>query len=213
MAEADLEETVRRWRVAEERLYPVVMLRPEVYQRYIELVRAVADELWSYVTPESLVAAYAKAPEIVAAVIARFGTAVDDLDVGLLAGAAFSLRYREVVADRNRKEAVERLEAARARGDEWVVLYETGRRPAGRPPIPPYRRLEMHLPDGLGLHVFVEVDPETANPVYGVERVRLDPATGDWVDEGETDAASRQSFPTPERWQSAVEALRQLYRA
>ncbi|HEV3497320.1 MAG TPA: hypothetical protein VHA34_13320, partial [Actinomycetes bacterium] len=33
------------WKAAEERLYPVVMVRPDLYERSIRLVRVVADEL------------------------------------------------------------------------------------------------------------------------------------------------------------------------
>ncbi len=205
---AELEEALRSWRAAEEKLYPVVMLRPDVYQRYVELVRAVADELWSFVTPESLAQAYGRAPEIVAVVIARFGASVDDMDVGLLAGAAFSLRYREVLAESSRKEAVRRIEEARARGDHWVVLYEMGR--AKGAPALPYRRLEMHLPDGVGLHVFLEEDPETGAPIFGLERVQLDPSTGDWVSAAQP-SPERQTFPSADRWEEAVKALRDLY--
>lgn len=207
MAEG-LEEALRSWQAAEEKLYPVVMLRPEVYQRYVELVRAVADELWSYVTPESLASAYARASEIVATVIARFGASVDDMDLGLLAGAAFSLRYREVLAETSRQEAVRRIDEARARGDPWVVLYEMGK--AKGAPALPYRRLEMHLPDGVGLHVFVEEDPETGAPIFGLERVQLDPSTGDWVNAAQP-SPERQTFPSADRWEEAVKALRDLY--
>lgn len=203
---AELEEALRSWRAAEEKLYPVVMVRPEVYQRYVELVRAVADELWSCVTPESLAHAYGRAPEIVAVVIARFGASVDDMDVGLLAGAAFNLRYREVVAETSRKEAVRRIEEAKAKGEPWVVLYEMGKAGAALP----YRRLEMHVSDGAGLHVFVEEDPETGAPVFGLERLQLDPSTGEWLSATQP-SPERQTFPSADRWEEAVKALRDLY--
>jgi len=33
------------WRAAEERLYPVVMVRPDLYERAVRMVRVVTDEL------------------------------------------------------------------------------------------------------------------------------------------------------------------------
>jgi hypothetical protein len=36
-------QVLGEWQSAEERLYPVVMVRPDLYQRSVELVRAVAD--------------------------------------------------------------------------------------------------------------------------------------------------------------------------
>ncbi|MBW3601560.1 MAG: hypothetical protein KY434_02535 [Actinobacteria bacterium] len=204
-----LPELVRRWRAAEERLYTVVMVVPEHYERRIRLVRAVADELRSSSTPEELAAAYPRAPDLVATASRRLGLLPEDVgDVELVAGAAFSLRYGEVLEETHRDRAARRARTAREAGHEWVVLYETGSPETGL--LAPYRRLEMHLPDGLGLHVFVEPHPETMRAVYGVEAVQLDPASGDWVADSRL-PAQRQTFAAREPWVEAVADRRRRY--
>ncbi|CAN5181743.1 hypothetical protein BH20ACT9_BH20ACT9_11360 [soil metagenome] len=204
-----LHELVRRWRTAEERLYTVVMVFPEHYERRIRLVRAVADELRSSSTAEELVGAYGRAPDLVASASRRLGLLREDVgDAELVGDAAFSLRYGEVLEETHRGEAVRRTRAAREAGREWVVLYETGTPETAL--LAPYRRLEMHLPDGVGLHVFVEPHPETMRAVYGVEAVQLDPASGDWVTESGL-PAERETFVAREPWAEAVADRRRRY--
>jgi hypothetical protein len=199
------EELVLRWRAAEEQLYPVVMVRPDLYERSIELVRSLADELRAFTTPAALVAAFTRAAEIAAGVIRRESLTVEGVDLGLATSAAFNLRYRELVGEVARGRAMERIRAARERGQAWAVLYESGT-PEGAPAVP-YRRLEMRIGDGAGLHVFVEQDVATARPVYGVQAVQLDPHTGDWLHEAAPWTAPR-TFADPEPWQALIEELR-----
>lgn len=184
---------------------PVVLAQPEIYERYLRLVRMIADELGFARTPEQLAEAYGRAPEIVDATILRGGIAAEGMDLLTVAGAAFGLRYREVLAELRSDDAIRRVRAARQSGDEWVVVYEAG--DAGGPRLPPYRRLEMHLPDGMGLHAFVELDQEMARPVYRVEVVRLDPETGGGLPR--TAAPSEPlTFTEPGPWEAKVEDLR-----
>lgn len=193
---------VGRWQAAEERLYPVVMVRPELYERYLVLVRAVADELAGTDSPERLAAAYEHGAEVVAAVVERDAIPVEGLDLGLVAGAAFSLRYRELLADAHRREAADRIRAAGERGDAWALIYETGSLAEG--PYAPYSKLEMHVRDGMGLHAFVEPDPETGSPRYCLEVVRLDPSTGGRLEEGDEDERERLTFTDESAWKDAV---------
>ncbi len=198
-----VEEVVRRWRSAEQRLYTIVMVRPDLYMRSVELVRAIADRLRSESTEEGLVEAYERASELVAEVVRTSGLPSEELDLGLVAGAAFSIRHREVVSESHRAEAIRRIREGRERGERWIVLYETG---SGYPPMP-YRRLEMHLPTGVGLHACIEADPATLAPRYSVEAIQLDLATGDWLARTEP-VSERQTFATAGEWREAVEALR-----
>ena len=198
-------EVAQRWQDAEERLYPVVMVRPDLYERSIELVRSIADELRGVTTTAALVQAFGDAAEIAARVIKRESLAVDDIDVGLATSAAFALRHREMVGELARGRAMERIQAARQRGEAWVVLYEAGTQ--GQAPAVPYRRLEMHLRGGAGLHVYVEQDIATARPVYGVQAVQLDPHTGDWLNEA-TVWDEPRTFDDPEPWQALISELR-----
>jgi hypothetical protein len=200
-------DVLLRWRAAEEQLYPVVMVRPDLYQRSIELVRSVADELKAFTTPAALLEGFDRAAEIAAEVIRResLEREMEGVDLGLATTAAFSLRYRELVGEVARGQAIERIRAARERGDAWVVLHESGA--LDRAPAVPYRRLEMHLATGSGLHLYVQQDPETAAPVYGVEPVQLDPQTGDWLHEA-SQWAEPQLLAGQEPWRELIGELR-----
>jgi len=200
-----LAETVSHWRAAENRLYPVVMTRPDLYELSIRLVRGVADDLRSARTPDELLEAYERAGEVVVAVVRRTELSTEGIDLGLVTGAAFSLRYRELLEEMHREEAIRRIREGRERGAEWVVIYET--ETGGGMPISPYRRLEMKIPDGIGLHVFIESDPETGGPLFGVETIQLDPQTGDWLPDAQS-LSARQTFPEPGPWEIVIEALR-----
>jgi hypothetical protein len=195
------EGLVRRWAEAEARLYPVVLVRPELYERYIRLVRAIADELAGVASADplgELAERFEGAEDLARQIAGRLGIPAQDMDLGLVAGAAFAHRHREALQDTHREEAVRRIDQARERGDEWVVVYETG-----RPAVAPYRRLEMRLSDGCGIHAFVELDPETGGPLWGMESIQLDPRTGDWV----TDAGqllARRTFADAGSWAEGI---------
>lgn len=197
------EELSRRWQRAEERLYPVVMVRPDLYELSLRLVRAVADRLAPCLSEEALAEAYRRAGELVTQAAREEQIPTTELDLGLVADAGFSLRRREVVAEVHRSEAIRHIQAARERGQPWTVLYETG---SGFPPLP-YRRLEMHVADGVGLHAFIEQDPGTGQPVYGLEAVQLDPATGDWGMDA-PQLAERRLLSSRQDWERAIDELR-----
>ncbi|MDP8977226.1 MAG: hypothetical protein M3N17_01320 [Actinomycetota bacterium] len=204
-----LSELVRRWRTAEGHLYTVVMVVPEHYEQRIRLVRAVADELRSASTAQELVAAYPAAPELVATTSRRLGLRPDEVgDAELVGDAAFGLRYGEVREEVRRDEAGRRARAARQAGQEWVVLHETGSPETAV--AAPYRRLEMHLPDGVALHAFIEPHPETMRAVYGVEAVQLDPVSGDLLPASGL-PAERETFDAREAWAEAVADRRRRY--
>lgn len=199
----DRERLAREWRAAQERLYPVVVHRPEAYERYVRAVRLVADGLRGVRTSEELAEAWDRREEIVAEALS--GAGVGELDPDLVAGCAFGLRDQEIRAREAREAAERRIRLARERGEAWVTLEESG--VPGDPPVPfpePYRRTEMHLPDGRGLHLSVEEDPGTGRPVYGLQVVRLDPSTGAWLgDEGD-----RRTFPDATAWRDEADRAR-----
>lgn len=201
-----LEEAVRRWRAAEQRLYPAVVSSPEGYDRYVALVRAVTDELGSVRSTEALVDVYVDGVDVAAAA-ARSHMSTEGLDLDLALGAAFCLRYRELVAETRREEVQRGVEEAVARGEEWVVIKEAP--PWLQSPFPPWRRLEMHLPEGNGLHTWVEESLGDEGVEYGVEVVPLDPRTGQWVSGGSV--TDRRTFSDYQVWQDAVEALKARY--
>lgn len=200
-----LDELARRWQAAEDRLYPVVMVRPEAYASAVTLVRAVVDRLARVVTADELMAAYTTSARLVADVVRDTGVATEGLDLGLVAGAAFNIRHRDLRATAQREQAKQRIRDAAAAGAEWAVLFETGRPDLA--PLSPYRRLEMRLSDGVGLHASITVDPSTAQPVFAVETVQLDPATGDWVHEAEPSVGAA-TYQTRAEWETAITRIR-----
>ncbi len=201
-------ELVERWNVAERRLYPVVMARPDLYERYLALVRALADDLGDLSTPEALAAAFGNAVARAARTAARVGAPTEGLDLGVAAGAAFALRYREVKAAAARAAVAARVQEATAKGERWVVLQEP---PGERAPDPfaaaVSSRVELHVPTGVAIHSFVELDPDTYQPRYGVEAARLDPVSGELARDAQPVATPR-TFDDPTAWKQAVTALR-----
>lgn len=199
-----LAQLARGWQAAEDKLYPLVMVRPDSYQVAVTWVRAVVDRLHDVRTAEALADAYEDAAELVADVVRDVGMAAEGIDLGLVAGAAFNMRYREVRAAADREQAKERIRAAATSGDAWVILFESGRRELA--PLTPYRRLEMRLSDGYGLHASITTDPSSGRAVYTVETVQLDPATGDWLHDAPS--AAPTMYDTEAEWVAAIARLR-----
>jgi hypothetical protein len=199
-----LAELIGRWRSAEQRLYPTVVVDPQQYERYLRLIRAITDDLGDRSTAEELAEAYGERMRFLEAAAHRLSSVAPSVgDEDLVIGAAFYARYRELRAEWHQAEVMERIAAA-GQDPQWVLLGETGT--AEPVPVPGYRRLEMHVPDGTGLHTFVEFDPKTYAPLYGVELLRLDPRTGEHLPD---DARpSRQEFLDPDQWEWAVARLR-----
>lgn len=200
MAE-QLGSLAERWRAAESRLYPVVFADPSKYELYLRLVRAVADDLKDRSTGEELAEAYAGGSQLLAAAVDRLSVAGSPIDEELVLDAAFQARYREVRVERQQAEAEERIAAA-AGEPQWVLLAETG---TARLPAPGYQRLEMHVPDGTGLRAFVEHDPTTYAPRYGIELLRLDPRSGEHL--ASEASPHRKEFGDPDEWMRAIEHL------
>jgi hypothetical protein len=204
----ELEDLVARWRADEQRLYPMIMVEPDRYERYLVVVRAVADELRVIRSPQELAGAYRNSRATIDAVVGRTAISAQDLDLGLVASAAFSLRYTEILGEMQRDDALDRVRAAREAGSEWVTVYHTGTPEGWRQRR--YEALEMHLADGIALHLSVEIDAETYGPVYGIEVVQLDPHTGDWVNDVRP-LVERRTWPEQGPWEEAIEEYKRLY--
>ena len=194
------------WKSAEERLYPVVMVRPDLYERSIRMVRATADELAGCLDLGALVQAWGGAAEIVHRAATEAGLDLEGLDAGLVAGAAFSMRYRELAAVASRAERLQRIQAAAEAGEAWVRVEEIGSKETAG--MVPWTWVEMHVPTGAGLRQTLEADPMTGTPLYSFEVVPLDPATGDRLPVPADDATVEESFNDPTAWMAAVEAKR-----
>lgn len=200
------QEAVRRWNTAEQQLYPALLSSPAGYERYMSLVRGICDELGSVRDVEALVDAYDEGLDVAATAAEARSIPTHGLDMDLAVGAAFCLRYREVLAETRRDTVKKRIDEARARGDRWVDLE--GSPPFLQMPFPPWHSVEMRLPDGAGIHSWVEesLDETGDGFEYGVEVIKLDPETGAWLTD--TPSAERQTFSDYHLWQQAVEFLK-----
>jgi hypothetical protein len=198
------EDAIATWRRAEARVYPSVMHNPTIYEQYIAVVRAIAEELSDVRREEDLVTAWHERRDIATAVIERSPPTMRAvMDMEAVRDAAFCHRHREITRERGKEIARERLEAARRAGDEWVVLFEDVT-PLGS------HRLEMHVRSGRALHASTQVDAERPTPAYELEVVQLDPATGAWlVDRPPLMPAAR--FATEEEWQARIAQARATF--
>jgi hypothetical protein len=198
------EDAIATWRRAEARIYPSVMHNPTIYEQYISVVRAIAEELSDVRREDDLVTAWHERREIATAVIERSPPtmrAVMDMDA--VRDAAFCHRHREITRERGKEIARERLEAAQREGAEWVLLFEDVT-PMGS------HRLEMHVRSGRALHASTQVDFERPAPTFELEVVQLDPATGTWLLD-RPPLMPPQRYPTQEEWEARIAQARATF--
>lgn len=201
---SEREETLRAWRLGEERLYPVVMTRPDLYQRCIELVRALVDSLASVPDLDALVATWRVGDA--RSDLERAGVDPGDLppeiDRMLIRDAAYQQRARELETRAPVEDALRDIRRARVAGEPVVTLWHTGEHELR----PPYRRVEMAVATGRAVVIQTELDPDRLEPLFAVEGIQLDPETGEGVDE--EPLSPRREFTDPDLWRSAAAELR-----
>ena len=201
---SEREELERRWRLGEERLYPVATVRPDLYEAVIGIVRSLVDHLQSVPDIDALVVTYRTA--VRDAELADAGVAVAEIppevNRDLVRDAAYQVRSRELL----QRAAAERTETAirraKAAGEPTVTIWSEGQQEMW----PPYRRVEMSLASGLAVAVSTTMDPETMMPRFALEGLELDPATGEAADA--EPIAPRREFTDPDEWRAAAQELR-----
>jgi hypothetical protein len=201
---SEREEVERRWRLGEERLYPVATVRPDLYEAVIGIVRSLVDHLAAVPDIDALVVTYRTS--VRDAELADAGlTAADippEVDRDLVRDAAYQVRAREL----SQRAATERTETAirraRAAGEPTATLWSEGERELW----PPYRRVEMSLSTGRAVSVSVHMDADTMTPRYVLETLALDPGTGEVV--SEEPLVPRREFTDPDEWRAAATELR-----
>ncbi len=198
-------EIERRWRLGEERLYPVATVRPDLYEAVTGLVRALADHLEAVPDVDALVVTYRTSDrdqELAGAGVER-GDLNPEIDLDLVRDAAYQMRSRELA----QRASVERTETAirraRAAGQTTVTIWSEGEQELW----PPYRRVEMSLRSGRAVSVSALLDADTMMPRYAVEAYQLDPETGEAA--SPDPIAPRREYTDPDVWRAAAEELRQ----
>ncbi|MET0817609.1 MAG: hypothetical protein ABWZ67_08630, partial [Solirubrobacteraceae bacterium] len=180
------------------------MVNASLYQQYIGVVRAVAEELRDVHGEDELVAAWHERRDLVREVVSRSAPPMSALmDLDAVRDAAFCHRHREITREQGKALARERLERARREGAEWVVLFEDVT-PLGS------QRLEMHVASGRALHAAAEVPLDAGRPSFTLEVVQLDPRDGTWLLD-KPPAMPKQRFDTREEWEARIEQARSLF--
>jgi hypothetical protein len=197
------EDAVAAWRRAEARVYPTVMVDAAIYEQYLTMVRAVADELADVRTEDDLVTAWVQRRELAGAVVARHAPSLRAfMDLEAVRDAAFCHRHRDITRSRGKEIARERLEQAWIDKAEWVVLFDDVT-PLGS------HRLEMHVRSGHGLHASCKRDVDRP-ATYSLEVVQLDPATGAWLLD-KPPLMPAQTYRTPEEWEARIAQARATF--
>ncbi len=192
------------WRRAEAAVYPSVMVNATLYQQYIQVVRAIVDELGDVRTEDDLVVAWHERRGLGTEMV-QPAVALDGDDDGrrprspMPRSASATARSRASTARRSRSQ---RLETARRRGDEWVVLFDD---------VTPFgsHRLEMHVRSGRALHASAQTEP-TGEATYELEVVQLDPRDGAWLLDKPPLMPSRR-YTRHDEWEARIAHARELF--
>jgi hypothetical protein len=206
-----LQDLLRIWRTGEERLYPVVLIEPGLYQDYLTLVRAIADGLADIREPTALALSYEREGSWLQEIQEEFLETIDPLrrpllDFQLAKDAAYHLRYQEIMESLQKEEIRRRIALAQETEEEWVVLSRR-EAPCGLETL--FSCLEMHLESGAGLYYYADIDLERGM-IYGLDVLRLDPETGEPV----IDSTSREGsriFSSLDELTEETKRLRSLY--
>src|SRR5580692_12489168 len=146
---------LRAWDEAEARLFPLVMARPDLYQRSVSMIQRLLGRLRE-TCPDlpALLAANERGGDLAAAELADGADA--EIRPDLVAAAACAMRYRELVASLAASDRLAALARARDEGRSWAVVEETGS--PQRLPYVPYQRIEAEV--GSGRAVLVSIEPD-----------------------------------------------------
>jgi hypothetical protein len=191
------------WRRAEAAVYPSVMVNATLYQQYIQVVRAIVEELRDVSTEDDLVRAWHERRAIGAEMVQRMSPSMGMMmDQGAVRDAAFCQRHREITREHGKEIARQRLEAARRRGDDWVVLFDD---------VTPFgsHRLEMHVRSGRALHASAQTEP-LGEASYELEVVQLDPRDGAWLLDKPPLMPARR-YARHDEWEARIAQARELY--
>lgn len=207
MTNSALKPHLTQWRQAEDKFYASVMGAPELYTAGIKLVRAITNQIEAD-RIDDLPDVYAQMDMV------RITEIADDtnlpqrdfLDYQLAREAAFYLRYQEILEEQAKAEMRRRIVRAREQGESWVTLYNNEQEGQG---ITFFQRLDMHLPDGMGIYSAIELDWEKGR-VYVVEPLVLNPETGEPHREVKP-PDPRQEFSRREEMVGTLVALRKKY--
>jgi hypothetical protein len=186
---------LRSWDQAEAKLFPLVMARPDVYERAVRMIADLAARLRD-TCPDvpALLAAHERGADLATEPAVGIGPE-------LVAAAACAMRYREIVTRGAAQRRLAALARARGEGVEWTVVEENGDQ--ARAPYIPYQRVEAHVRSGRAVIISVEPDETLTGAVHRIDAADLDLATGTLHP-----GAELGSYPTAEAATQALHAIR-----
>jgi hypothetical protein len=199
----DRDAAVAAWRHAEAVVYPSVMVNATLYQQYVTVVRAIADELQDVHSEDDLVRTWHEQRDLGADTVRRLSPSMAALmDVNAVRDAAFCQRHRETTREHAKEIAQQRLLEARRTGAPWVVLFED---------VTPFgsHRLEMHVASGRAIHASAKTEPE-GGATYELEVVQLDPRDGAWLLDKPPLMPARK-FTRHDEWEARVAQAREQF--
>jgi len=189
---------LRSWDQAEARLFPLVMARPDLYERALRQVSVLAAQLReSCPDVPALLAEHERG----AALAGDLPPDLAGVSPDVLAGAACAMRYRELVTAQVAQRRLAALAQARDEGLAWVVVEESG--DEARAPFVPYQRVEAHVPSGRALIISIEPDETLVGAVHRLDAGELDLATG-----GLQVGEPLGSYPDADALAQALEGIR-----
>jgi hypothetical protein len=199
----DRDAAVAAWRHAESIVYPSVMVNAELYQQYIQVVRAIGEELRDVHTEEDLVRTWHEQRALGAETVRRLSPSMSMLmNTDAVRDAAFCNRHREVMREHGKEIARQRLLEARRTGAEWVVLFED---------VTPFgsHQLEMHVRTGRAIHASAKTEP-SGPASYELEVVQLDPTDGAWLLD-KAPLMPTQTFHRHDEWEARIAQAREHF--
>lgn len=197
----DREQAVAAWRRSEALVYPRVMVSDVLYKQYVEIVRAVAEELADIDEEDDLVMAWHERATVALEVVERSAPSMRPLmDLEAVRGAAFCQRHRDLTREHGKRIARQRLEHARLTGADWVVLFDD---------VTPFgsHTLEMHVHSGRALHASSSLELDGGRATYELEVVQLDPRDGAWLLD-KPPLMAQTAYPTYDEWQARIAQAR-----
>jgi hypothetical protein len=161
---------LRSWDQAEAKIFPLVMARPDVYQRALDMIADLAARLRE-TCPDlpALLAAHERGADLVTEPCPNVGPE-------LIAAAACAMRYREIVAIGAAQGRLAAVARARDQGLDWTVVAEDG--DPARAPYLPYQRVEAHVPSGRAIVISIEPDETLVRAVHRLDAAVVDLDTG-----------------------------------
>ena len=189
---------LRSWDQAEARLFPLVMARPDLYERALRQVSVLAAQLRE--TCPDMPALLAE-HERGAALAGDLPPDLAGVSPDVLAGAACAMRYRELVTVQVAQRRLAALAQARGEGLAWAVVEESG--DEARAPFVPYQRVEAHVPSGRAVIISIEPDETLVGAVHRLDAGELDLATG-----GLQVGEPLGSYPDADALAQALEGIR-----